>query len=83
MARVLDKVITVTGVSDDSIQVQSGAEGYTYTKSELADAASGAMDKRAMILGNIGVNLCMHGVNLNDDIAIKSAVESRTYKIVE
>lgn len=75
-----DTQVRVTGVSDTTISISLGPNHYVIDKEELSALMRGDVDDYESIKRNIATALALSGVNIEDDIAIKDAIEQRTFK---
>lgn len=80
MAFPKDTAVTVVSVDDTTIHIQISGSTYPVDKGELANLMSGTLDDFETIKRNIAVALVLSGVVLTDDIAVKNAIEGRTFK---
>lgn len=80
MALPLDTQVMVTSADDDGFNIQVGPDGMRFETAELITMMNGEIDMLSFLKFNIAVRLKLAGVDPNDPIAVKTAIESTTFK---
>lgn len=79
MAEWVDTQMKVTKIGDGKIHVEVGPEGFEWQLGELEEIAQGAQASEAL-KHNAAIAMRLLGVDFQNAVTLKTALELRTFK---